>query len=105
MGRVASPDFPGRDGENAPVLDVFVPDQGDRSGMAAILVDSAEAHAMHQHVKADAARGGFWISNDLADVVYADDEAEPEPAPETPDEAPAKTGSTTKNKSQKGSTK
>jgi hypothetical protein len=101
-GRRPSPAFQGTDGESTPVLDVFVPDQGDRQGMASVLVDSAEAHGLQRHIQSDAARRGFWISNDLADIVYDEPdetEAEPEPAPETPDKAPAKTGSTTKKKS------
>jgi len=100
-GKRPSPDFAGNDGANHPVLDVFVPDQGDRQGMASVLVDSAEKHGLQRHIQSDAARRGFWISNDLADIVYdePDEQAEAETAPETPDKAPAKTGSTTKKKS------
>jgi hypothetical protein len=109
-GRKPSPAFQGKDGDSTPVLDVFVPDNGDRTGTATYLTEAA-GEDMQRHVRSDAARRGFWISNDLADIVYDDsDEAAPEPEPEptqTPDKAPAKTGSTTKKKTvtQKGSTK
>lgn len=104
-----SPPLNEADAYNHPVLDIFVPHQGDSQGTATLLVEAASG--LHgRHVRADNARGGYWISDALADIVYDvpdedEPEPEPEPTPETPDEAPAKTGRTTKNKSQKGSTK
>lgn len=92
--RQPSPPFNDADAVNYPEsLPVFVPDQGDRQTMASTLADTAREHGLNRHVRADAARGGYWISDALADVVYdQDDENEEEAVPETPDEAPAKTG-------------
>jgi len=103
--RKQSPAFSGTDGESYPVLDVFVPDIGERQATASLLVDAATDNGFSQsHIRSDAARGGFWISNDLADIVYDDsteEVPEEEPAPKAPAKAPAKTGSTAKKGTKK----
>jgi hypothetical protein len=96
-----SPSLNDADAVDYPTLSVFIPDGGDRKATAYVLVEAAEQNGLPQsHVRSDASRRGFWISDALADIVY-DDSAEEEPAPKTPAKAPAKTGSTAKKGTKK----
>ena len=85
------------DAYNSPALDVFVPNAGARHETAVALVKAAQdAGLPSDHIRAHP--NGYYISEALADVVYAEPDEEPEPEPEpvtppqTPDEAPAATG-------------
>ena len=62
-----------------PVLDVFVPDEGDKVEIAVLLCGTADEYNISQrHIRADAARGGYWISSELADIVYDGADQDPE---------------------------
>lgn len=74
------------DAANTPTLDVFVPNGDSRQETAVLLVGTAEEFNLSQrHIRADRARGGFWISEALADIVYedSDDDTQTPDSPET----------------------
>lgn len=80
---------------------VFVPNGDSRTDTAVLLVGTAEEHGVDQRsIKATV--GGFWVTEELADLVYAevDEEPEPEPEPE-PVKTPTKTSG---NRAAKSST-
>lgn len=68
----------------------FVPNGDSRQETAIILVGTAEEHGIDQR-SIQATRGGFNITEELADVLY--DESTPD---ETPNEVPAKKASASK---------
>lgn len=88
--RRPAPDMNSADAETSPALDVFVPSPPEeRAATAAFLVESANDNGISQrHIQF--ANRGFYISDALADVVYADDTETPDPA----DAGPGNTGST-----------
>lgn len=48
---------------------IFVPDGGSRKNTAVLLVGTAEEFGLDQR-SIRAAQGGFWITEELADVLY-----------------------------------
>lgn len=94
-GRRPSPAFQGDDAVTTPDLAVFVPNGDGRHETAVLLVGTAEEFGLSQrHIRADRARGGFWISDALADIVYDGPEDGEQTDPQTP--GSTETGSTTK---------
>lgn len=75
----------------------FVPDSagGTRQETAALLVGTAQEFSMDVRV-VKATDGGFFITDELAAMVYGEPEPEPEAEPEP---SPAKKRKTTTNKS------
>lgn len=63
-------------------MDIFIPDGDSRRDTAVLLVGTAEEHDIDQST-IRATTGGFWINEALADLIYGDDEPEPEPTPKT----------------------
>jgi hypothetical protein len=63
-------------------LTAFVPDGESRRDTAIILIGSAREYGLDDAKAVQAARGGFYISDELADLLNAEQEAEPEAKPE-----------------------
>lgn len=61
-------------------LTAFVPDGDSRRDTAIILIGAAREHNLDDARAVQAAPGGFYISDELADLLY--DEQEPEAKPE-----------------------
>jgi hypothetical protein len=58
-------------------LTAFVPDGESRRDTAIILIGSAREYGLDDAKAVQAARGGFYISDELADLLNAEQEAEP----------------------------
>jgi hypothetical protein len=78
MRRPALPPRPENSLKFSPA-DVFVPNDGDRQSLATLLVGTAAEYNLPQRSIRATARG-FWITSELADIIY--DETVPEPEPE-----------------------
>lgn len=63
---------------------VFVPNGDSVEETAVLLVGTAdEFHIDQRNIRVDRARGGFWISDELADIVYdgvEDEDSDEEPS-------------------------
>lgn len=59
----------------------FVPKGDDRRATARVLVDLADEHGISQS-SIQSANDGFYISEELADLLHGPEDAEPEPEPE-----------------------
>jgi len=110
-GRKPGPQMPADLAYSHPELDVYVPPGDSGQEIAVLLTGTAEEFGIPQsHIRSDG-RGGFWISDDLADIVYADvedaaikDADEGDDPTQTPD-SPETGSTTTKTVTQKGKTK
>lgn len=62
-------------------MTAFVPNGDSRQNTAILLIGSAREHDMDDSLVIRATQGGFFISDELADVLYDEPEDEaPEPA-------------------------
>lgn len=69
---------------NDPELRVFVPHEGEVAETAVLLTGTATEFDIPQsHIRSDLSRGGFWISDQLADIVYDEADTETPDSPET----------------------
>lgn len=53
-------------------MDIFIPNGDSRTDTAVLLVGTAEEHDIPQS-SIRATTGGFWVSEDLADLIYGDE--------------------------------
>ncbi len=82
-------------------LSAFVPKGDDRRATAKALVDLADEHGISQE-SIQSANDGFYITEELADLLYDESDEAPEettePVTENPDEAPADSAPTNKKR-------
>lgn len=79
--------------------DVFVPNGDSRRDTAIVLVGTADEFGIDQR-SIKTAPGGFYITNELAALVYDEDELEqPEPEPEPEPKKTARKSTSTKKTS------
>jgi hypothetical protein len=95
MARRTPPEMRPEDALTYEPTNVFVPYGESRQDTAILLVGTAQEFGLPQRdIRSDRSRGGFWITDRLADIVYDGGDEDEESSPETPDATA--TGSTTK---------
>lgn len=66
----------------------FVPDGESRKETATVLVATAYENSISQR-SISPTQGGFWVTEELADLIFGETAPEPEPGPEpAPEPAP-----------------
>ena len=80
-----------------PGLSAFVPKGDDRRATARALVELADEHNIPQ-TSIQSANDGFYITDELADVLYDEGTEDDETVDESTDEAPAETAPTKKKR-------
>ena len=70
-------------------MTAFVPHDGDRKGTAIVLIGTARDAGLNDRYHVRLGQGGFYISDELADLLY-DEQGEGEEQPEQESGAPKK---------------